>query len=90
MDHADATLFQRITAYLLGLWGLPCAVVEAVANHHEPTRVPHRRGFGVLEAVYVANCLFSNAEMDADYLVRLGVQDRLEAWRELAAELGDQ
>jgi HD-like signal output (HDOD) protein len=33
----------EIGAYLLGLWGLPYAIVEAVALHHTPTVVtPHR------------------------------------------------
>ena len=29
----------EIGAYLLAIWGLPYAVVEAVAHHHRPTRV---------------------------------------------------
>jgi HD-like signal output (HDOD) protein len=82
ISHAE------IGASLLGLWGLPYPIVEAVANHHEPLRVPHRTGFGVLEAVYVANSLSSGAEMDTDYLRDLGIKERLEAWRDLAAELG--
>lgn len=78
----------EIGAYLLGLWALPHAIVEAVANHHEPRRVPHQKGFGVLGAVYVANCLSNGIEMDADYLVERGVEDRLDAWREMATEMG--
>ena len=41
----------EIGAYLLGLWGLPYILVEAVALHHGPNRVPHRilrRGLGCL------------------------------------------
>ena len=40
----------EVGAYLLGLWGLPVPVVEAVAHHHAPaTRVaPHR--FDILAA----------------------------------------
>jgi putative nucleotidyltransferase with HDIG domain len=81
ISHAE------IGAYLLGLWGLPYPIVEAVANHHEPMRVSHPTGFGVLEAVYVANHLASGTEMDTDYLRELGVQDRLETWQDMAAEL---
>ena len=28
----------EVGAYLLGLWGLPFQIVEAVANHHAPER----------------------------------------------------
>jgi putative nucleotidyltransferase with HDIG domain len=81
VSHAE------IGAYLLGLWGLPYPVVEAVANHHEPSRVPYRTGFGVLEAVYVANGLAGGAALDLDYLRALGVEDQLETWQDMAAEL---
>jgi HD-like signal output (HDOD) protein len=43
----------EIGAYLLGLWGLPHAVVEAVAFHHEPDRVAHTH-FDVLAAIVIA------------------------------------
>jgi HD-like signal output (HDOD) protein/ActR/RegA family two-component response regulator len=42
--------------YLLGLWGLPYEVVEAVANHEVPTLVAHS-SFDVLGAVAVAQAL---------------------------------
>ncbi len=42
--------------YLLGLWGLPYEVVEAVANHEAPTRVV-QSSFGVLSAVAIAQAL---------------------------------
>jgi HD-like signal output (HDOD) protein/ActR/RegA family two-component response regulator len=42
--------------YLLGLWGLPHEVVEAVANHEAPALVAHS-SFDVLGAVAVAQAL---------------------------------
>ena len=48
--HAD------IGAYLLGLWGLPCSIVEAVAHHHTPQRVA-QTGFDVLAVLAVAGAL---------------------------------
>ena len=30
------TLHAKVGAYLLGLWGLPPAIIEAVARHHDP------------------------------------------------------
>lgn len=46
----------EIGAYLLGLWGLPDSVVEAVAFHHDPLDSPSC-SFGPLTAVYLANLL---------------------------------
>jgi putative nucleotidyltransferase with HDIG domain len=48
----------EIGAYLLGIWGLPYPVVEAVANHHEPGRVSHTE-FDVLAALITAHTLAS-------------------------------
>jgi HD-like signal output (HDOD) protein len=52
----------EIGAYLLGLWGLPYSIVEAVALHHTPATVtPH--GYDLLGALAVAHTLLdpSNA-----------------------------
>ncbi|WP_321474933.1 response regulator [uncultured Paludibaculum sp.] len=46
----------EIGAYLLGLWGLPYSVVEAVANHHTPGNV-QVSGLSVLAAIHVADAL---------------------------------
>jgi HD-like signal output (HDOD) protein/CheY-like chemotaxis protein len=50
ISHAE------IGGYLLGIWGLPEAVVAAVAHHHAPERM-QPRGFDALAAVVVANAL---------------------------------
>ena len=44
-SHADAG------AYLLGLWGLPAAVVDAVASHHRPPDDPGQSGLSAVDAV---------------------------------------
>lgn len=84
-----------IGAYLLGLWGMPYPIVEAIAHHHRPRAVQGQATFGVLGAVHVANCLAHEAEdpgsarlhpLDVDYLTALSVVDRLPRWREIAAE----
>jgi HD-like signal output (HDOD) protein/CheY-like chemotaxis protein len=54
----------EVGAYLLGLWGLPNPVVEAVAFHHRPNDCPHS-GFAPVIAVHVANRLAH--EKDGDY-----------------------
>jgi HD-like signal output (HDOD) protein len=76
-----------LAAYLFGLWGLPAAIVEAVAFHHEPGKSDFKK-FSALTAVHVANVLTDEsgtATLNLDYLDEVGVADRLAHWRELAA-----
>ena len=54
----------EIGAYLLGLWGLPYSVIEAVAHHHAPQRVT-QTDFDVLAALAVAHSLTEPAETHA-------------------------
>lgn len=79
-------------AYLLGLWGLPTDVVEAVCHHHTPNRPQHNE-FCSMSAVYVASTLCSEilserpaAPIDMNYLERIGVSERLDDWRQLVVE----
>jgi HD-like signal output (HDOD) protein len=51
----------EIGAYLLGIWGLPYAVVEAVAHHHQPQRVVHTE-FDVLGALVIGHALATGDE----------------------------
>jgi len=88
----------EIGAYLLGLWGLPFPVVEAVAYHHNPGQVPHQ-AFDSLAAVHVADALahtqksmplsaeFAPPSLDQQYLSNLGVADRIAEWESMAAEV---
>jgi hypothetical protein len=69
---------------------MPDQIVEAVAYHHEPLRCPEL-SFTALTAVHVANALEEPAAApDHAYLEALGIADRLEAWRELAAEAREE
>jgi putative nucleotidyltransferase with HDIG domain len=80
----------EVGAYLLGLWGLPNPIVEAVALHHSPCLcvVP---GFSPLAAVHVANAFVhekdgapaESVHIDMDYLTTLGLADRLAEWRDV-------
>jgi HD-like signal output (HDOD) protein len=80
-----------VGGYLLGLWGLPVTVVEAIALHHCPKRTASP-AFGALTAVHAANFFEHeradaprpNAENDLDgpYLARLGLAHRVAAWRQ--------
>ena len=89
----------EIGAYLLGLWGLPYSVVETVALHHGPNRVPHQN-FDAISAVFCANLLAHELEESSsgevaiynleDYqqdLAALAVGERIPEWRAMAAEV---
>jgi HD-like signal output (HDOD) protein len=54
----------EIGAYLLGLWGFPSAIVEAVAYHHTPSLIPQQR-FDALPAVCIAHALTEPSESAA-------------------------
>ena len=78
----------EIGAYLLGLWGLPNPITEAVAFHHFPNRVPHL-GFDPISAVYIAEKLAHFAargkpsdeiDWDMDYMESIGVADQIPLW----------
>jgi len=92
------TSHAEIGAYLLGLWGLPHMVVEAIACHHRPTRLPHSV-FDSSTAVYVANLLAHDlevhpgaspqpelAESDRSCLEMLGILPKYAEFRELARQ----
>lgn len=78
------TTHAEVGGYLLGLWGLPVPVVEAITHHHHPGE-PASPGFTALTAVHLAETLRpANASYpeeqprgpDESYLQRLGLPDR--------------
>jgi HD-like signal output (HDOD) protein len=89
------TTHAEVGAYLLGLWGLPETIVEAVAYHHTPARCPHP-GSAMLTALHVASVLAAAmpghdaplhcGEPALDYLASLDLAGRLPEWRELCRQ----
>lgn len=85
--HAD------VGAHLLGLWGLPYPVVEAVAYHHRPSECEHRE-FSPLAAVHIANGLLHEyyhngnnpALLDPQYLAAMNLENKLPKWRQLCEQ----
>jgi HD-like signal output (HDOD) protein len=78
----------EVGAYLLGLWGLPLDLIEAVAYHHTPSRVQHAHT-SVLAAVHVADAVVDATadrpaklldRLDASFIARTGVSRCLTAW----------
>lgn len=81
--------YAEAGAYLLGMWGLPMPIVEAVASHHQPAR-SKARGFWVGGAVHVARALIARQPVDEAYLRQVGVLDKLPAWEKMAEDILDQ
>lgn len=77
--------YAEAGAYLLGLWGLPMPIVEAVAYHHRPGCV-RMSGFWVPGAVHVASALVGGTEVDRDYLRAVCQLDHLPLWEALAEQ----
>ncbi len=79
-NHAD------VGGYLLGLWGLPVPVVDAISLHHQPS-LGADEVFTPLTAVHAANALVccgktadSSPAWDAEYLSRLSLTDHAADW----------
>ena len=80
--------------YLLGLWGLPEGIVNAVARHHTPAvKADDDPGFGAPAAVCIANWLACEAAhggcgqgpcIDQEYLRAVGVEDEIADWRAMS------
>ncbi len=82
---------EDVGAYLLGLWGVSDAIVEAVAFHHHPRERSHE-GFSLLAAVHVANALEEAGDpittsgiptpIDREYLTACGLVEHLPGWQQ--------
>ncbi|MFP4038000.1 MAG: HDOD domain-containing protein, partial [Desulfobacteraceae bacterium] len=85
----------EVGAYLLGLWGFPDSVIEAVAFHHNPSAYTDSV-LGPVAVVHAADMLFrisgeiSSEDhlpegLDIPFLKRIGLDGRLSAWMEACA-----
>jgi HD-like signal output (HDOD) protein len=84
----------EVGAYLLGVWGLPTVIVEAVAWNHRPSD-SHVNEFSPLAAVHVANAFdaqqhpdrgYMDSDIDQEFLDRMGLGDRLDYWLQRCVE----
>lgn len=88
-DHKEtATGHAEAAAWLLGLWGLPLPIIEAVAFHQQPERA-RQNGLGVVGAVHVAHALGGGQSLDEAWLKRTGLAERLPEWQRLAERLAE-
>lgn len=83
---------SEVGGTLLGIWGLPDQVVDAVAYHHCPW-LSDTQGITPLTVVHIANILYWRnvdpgypVNMNEEYFEKLGVRHRLETWNESVRE----
>jgi len=86
------TSHAEMGAYLLGIWGLPNAIVEAVTFHHMPG-IQAATKPGLLTSLHVADGLLNMCQnekndnfaayLDLPYLKKLGLVNRLDEWAAL-------
>jgi HD-like signal output (HDOD) protein len=84
-----------VGAYLLGLWGLPGPVVEALLFHHRIADYPEP-GLSPALIVHVADSMYHKLQPDHNtrkapmamtVLQQANLADRLESWTELCADI---
>jgi len=86
----------EVGAYLLGLWGFPNSIVEAVAFHHQPS-LASGDGFGLAGLIHVVSRLVYEREaqgtapsdscIEPGYLDKLGLTDHVPQWAAALAAL---
>ena len=87
----------ELGACLLGKWGLPGAILEAIAWHNCPAKSADQK-FSALTAVHMANVFAHETsstatgllvgECDSGYLERLGLKAHCDFWREVCGLTG--
>jgi HD-like signal output (HDOD) protein len=91
-NHCD------VGGYLLGLWGLPGPVIEAITFHHRLESYPSA-SFSPAIAVHAADVIYyklhpqdsvgAPPELNESYLSLAGLEGRLEKWTELCKEIAE-
>jgi len=93
-DSGEPVEREFLGAYLLGLWGLPHAIMEAVAYHKKPHMVAHST-FELVDIIYVADHLATEVrssgaddpKLDLAYLAGIGIdKTQLAGMRVMAAK----
>ncbi|MBI2383484.1 MAG: HDOD domain-containing protein [Gammaproteobacteria bacterium] len=77
----------NVGAYLLGIWGLPLALIEAVAYQHQPGSIgrPSRLAAAVHAAAALSAADGGESGLDRYFLEACGVTGELREWQRLAA-----
>jgi HD-like signal output (HDOD) protein/CheY-like chemotaxis protein len=87
------TSHAEVGSYLLGLWGLPASILDAIAYHHRPP-MGETHAFSPAVAVHAANAFVCASErgdptiaanlLQLEFLKNANLLERLDAWQEAA------
>lgn len=93
---ALGTSHAEMGAYLLGIWGLPSSIVEAISYHHRPMDQVFEKA-DLVTALYTADGLAKMCQyekdvnysdyLDLDYLQNAGVAGHLDEWTAMTRDL---
>ena len=93
------TTHAEVGGYLLGIWGLPDNIIEAIFFHQNPGISPEKK-FGLITAVHVANALVANgmpgytagelSVIDYEHVKKIGKHKRIEIWKEKCREIMEE
>jgi len=83
-------------AYLLGIWGLPNPVIEAIMYYVSPAAATNQ-ALSELTITHIASALINcmdetgisndlEQQLDMDYLKSLGIDSHLDEWKQIALE----
>ena len=84
--------YAEVGAYLLGLWGLPQDIVEAVAYHRNPMRC-QGGDMGLVSTIHVASTLAAQElglpgyELSEELIEHLGDAADVDGWRAIAKQV---
>jgi len=87
--------YAALGAYLLGAWGLPLELVEAVAYQHFPSDAPQRCALEPLATIHVAKTLVESictgesdplAGVDKGFAARAGILEKLPSYLSIARD----
>ena len=73
----------QIGAYLLHVWSFPYDIIDAVLHHHNPKKLL-TKNFGVAQAVYVANAILRERELDPAFVAHYQLANSIEKLQQKA------
>jgi putative nucleotidyltransferase with HDIG domain len=88
-QHVLGASHAEIGAYLLGLWGLPLAVIKAVQEHHQPILNGHS-GIDQTALVHIANAIEKSAfglpgdafvDLNPEFIAHLHLNESIAQWQ---------
>jgi HD-like signal output (HDOD) protein/CheY-like chemotaxis protein len=89
------TSHSELGGYLLGLWGFPFDIIEAVVYHHKPSSHPSA-GVTLTDIVHAADAIERslaqcetpcNAKLDWGHFENKGLTGKVEKWHKLANDV---